>query len=152
MLATFISNNYWTWWDVFFLMFIWIPMLFVWGFAIFDVFTRRDLSGWGKAAWLLAIVSLKRAERMLGDLQALVDVLFPEPGKQEPLVDFGKPDLLNRVVGCYAGALKHKLTNPEFAFVSRTELGLVSLLHQLAARVNTREIWRRVHEQATGRH
>jgi hypothetical protein len=56
MLAVFISNDYWTWWDVFFMMFIWIPMLFVWGFAIFDVFVRRDLSGWGKAAWLLAIL------------------------------------------------------------------------------------------------
>ena len=52
------SNTVWTFWDVFFLMFIWIPLLLVWVFAIFDVFTRRDLSGWGKAAWLLAIVIL----------------------------------------------------------------------------------------------
>ena len=58
MLAVFISNNVWTFWDVFFLMFIWIPLACVWVFAIFDNFTRRDLSGWGKAGWLLAIVIL----------------------------------------------------------------------------------------------
>jgi hypothetical protein len=50
------SNTVWTFWDVFFLMFIWIPLILVWAFAMFDVFTRRDLSGWGKAAWLLAII------------------------------------------------------------------------------------------------
>jgi hypothetical protein len=53
---------YWTFWDAFFLMFIlmfiWIPCIIAWVFAMFDVFTRRDLSGWGKAAWLLAIVIL----------------------------------------------------------------------------------------------
>lgn len=97
-------------------------------------------------------VSMRRAEKMLDDLQAMVDILFPEPGKQEPLVDFGKPDLLNRVVACYTAALKNKLTNPEFAFVSRTELGLVALQHQLASTFNTREVWRRVHEQAIRRH
>src|SRR5579871_4581598 len=52
------SNTVWTFWDVFFLMFIWIPLLVVWVAAIFDVFTRRALSGWAKAAWLLAIVIL----------------------------------------------------------------------------------------------
>ncbi len=37
-------------------------------------------------------------------------------------------------------ALRDKITNPEFAFISRTELGLYSLLHQLRARVNTRGV------------
>jgi hypothetical protein len=39
-------------------------------------------------------------------------------------------------------ALRDKITNPEFAFISRAELGLYSLLHQLNARVNVRETWR----------
>jgi hypothetical protein len=50
------SNTVWTWWDVFFLMFIWIPMAMVWAFAIFDVFRQHALSGIAKALWLLAIV------------------------------------------------------------------------------------------------
>jgi hypothetical protein len=89
---------------------------------------------------------------MLKGLRALVDILFPEPERGNVLVEFGKPDLLKNLVGCYTRALKHKLTNPEFAFVSRAELGLCNLLHQLGARVNTREIWKRVHEQAIRRY
>jgi hypothetical protein len=58
MLAAMFSNTYWTFWDVFFLLFIFIPLVMVWVFAIFDNFTRRDLSGWGKAAWLVAIIIL----------------------------------------------------------------------------------------------
>jgi hypothetical protein len=50
------SNTTWTWWDIFFLMFIWIPLATVWFMAIFDVFRQRALSGIAKALWLLAIV------------------------------------------------------------------------------------------------
>jgi len=42
--------------------------------------------------------------------------------------------------------VRHKLANPEFAFISRAELGLYSLLHQLGARVNATEICRRTGE------
>jgi uncharacterized membrane protein len=52
------SNTVWTFWDIFFLVFIFLPLLLVWGFAIGDVFVRRDLSGWEKALWLVAIVIL----------------------------------------------------------------------------------------------
>jgi len=52
------SSSYWTFWDVFFLIFIWVPLIMVWVFALLDVFTRRTLSGWAKAAWVLAIVIL----------------------------------------------------------------------------------------------
>jgi hypothetical protein len=54
----FMSNTVWTFWDVFFLMFIWIPLVFLWVFSIFDVFRQRTLSGLAKAAWLLLIVIL----------------------------------------------------------------------------------------------
>jgi len=97
-------------------------------------------------------VSIRRAQKMFGDLEALVELLFPEPPAGRFPVDFGKAELLNRMVKCYGAALKHKLTNPEFAFVTRAELGLVSLLHQLSSVVNTREIWRRVHDLAIKDH
>ena len=33
-------------------------LIFTWIFALIDLFGRVDLSGWGKAGWLLAIVLL----------------------------------------------------------------------------------------------
>jgi hypothetical protein len=54
--ALIFSNDVWTFWDVMLFFFIWIPLVMLWFFCIFDVFARRDLSGWGKAAWALAII------------------------------------------------------------------------------------------------
>ena len=54
----FVSNTTWTFWNVFFLMFVWIPLTIVWVFAIFDVFRQHALSGLAKAAWLVLIVIL----------------------------------------------------------------------------------------------
>src|SRR5262249_44762319 len=92
-------------------------------------------------------VASEKAKQMLTALEDLVAVLFPEPSVAKLEVNFGQPNLLDTIVKTYAKALRHKLTNPEFAFVTRTELGLVSLLHALSARVNTREVWGGVHER-----
>lgn len=54
--AVVFSNTYWTFWDVFFFLLFFVPLIGLWFFAIFDVFSRRDMSGWGKALWLLAII------------------------------------------------------------------------------------------------
>jgi hypothetical protein len=56
VVAAIFSNTHWTFWDVMLLFFIWIPLIMLWFFAIVDIFRRRDLSGWGKALWLLVIV------------------------------------------------------------------------------------------------
>lgn len=45
-------------WSVLFVMFIALPLLFIWGFAVVDLFTRPDLGGFSKVMWLLAIVFL----------------------------------------------------------------------------------------------
>jgi membrane protein implicated in regulation of membrane protease activity len=45
-------------WSVMLVMFVWIPLMVIWAFALIDLFARRDLSGWKKAAWLLAIIFL----------------------------------------------------------------------------------------------
>jgi uncharacterized RDD family membrane protein YckC len=58
VVAVIFSNTTWTFWDVMLFFFLWIPLVMVWFFCMFDVFTRRDLSGAGKALWLLAIVIL----------------------------------------------------------------------------------------------
>jgi hypothetical protein len=50
------SNNTLTFWDVMLFCFIWIPLLMLWFFAMVDIFRRRDLSGLGKALWLLVVI------------------------------------------------------------------------------------------------
>jgi predicted unusual protein kinase regulating ubiquinone biosynthesis (AarF/ABC1/UbiB family) len=85
-------------------------------------------------------VPFEQARTMLGYLQEAVDVLFPKAGRNGTVVDFGKPELLRLYGRNLRNALRHRLTNPEFAFLSRTELGLYGLLHQLRARVDTREV------------
>ena len=54
--AIIFSNTYWTFWDVFLLFFLFIPLVMLWFFCMIDVFRRPNLSGVGKAAWLLAII------------------------------------------------------------------------------------------------
>jgi len=45
-------------WEGFFLILIWVPIIFLWGFALVDLFRRDDLSGWAVAGWLLLIIIL----------------------------------------------------------------------------------------------
>lgn len=45
-------------WDVFWLLLIFIPLLLIWTFAIIDIFQRQDLTGWLMAGWLLAVLLL----------------------------------------------------------------------------------------------
>jgi predicted unusual protein kinase regulating ubiquinone biosynthesis (AarF/ABC1/UbiB family) len=87
-------------------------------------------------------VVMSRGRIMLSVLETLADILFPRTGS--PLVNFGEPTLLNSLSQALGKAVRNKLCNPEFAFISRTELGLYCLLHQLGARVNATEICRRV--------
>jgi hypothetical protein len=41
-------------------------------------------------------------------------------------------------------AVQDKSSNPEFAFITRADLGMFSLLHKLGARVKVREVWKKV--------
>lgn len=45
-----------TFWQVVVLLFILIPLIFLWVFALLDLFRRRDLAGWVKGLWAIAIV------------------------------------------------------------------------------------------------
>ena len=48
-----------TFWDAFFLLLIWVPLIMLWGFALYDIFFQRwDLTGWAKAIWVAAIFVL----------------------------------------------------------------------------------------------
>jgi hypothetical protein len=43
-------------WDVFFVMLIWIPLIMIWVFVLMDLFGREDMGGWIKALWVMIII------------------------------------------------------------------------------------------------
>lgn len=45
-------------WDVFWLLLIFIPLLLIWTFAVVDIFRRDDIPGWAKALWMLPVIFL----------------------------------------------------------------------------------------------
>ena len=45
-------------WQTFWFLFVLIPLTIAWAFAVFDIFRRGDLSGWGKAGWFVAVIVL----------------------------------------------------------------------------------------------
>jgi hypothetical protein len=48
--------NWEVFWAVLATTFIILPLLFIWGFALADLFSRPDMGGFGKLAWLLGII------------------------------------------------------------------------------------------------
>jgi membrane protein implicated in regulation of membrane protease activity len=50
--------NWDVFWSVLVVVFIIIPLFFIWGFAIVDLFARRDLGGFAKVLWLMFILFL----------------------------------------------------------------------------------------------
>jgi predicted unusual protein kinase regulating ubiquinone biosynthesis (AarF/ABC1/UbiB family) len=87
-------------------------------------------------------VPFRRARRMLPILEEMAAILHPEG--DESVVNFGNAGMLKMLGRAMGATLRDKLANPEFAFISRADLGLYSLLHQLHAHVNCKQIWRRV--------
>lgn len=45
-------------WDVLLILVIWIPLIMIWAFALYDIFRRDDLNGWLKALWVIVIIFL----------------------------------------------------------------------------------------------
>jgi hypothetical protein len=45
-------------WNSFFLLLIYIPLIMVWGFAVLDIFRRDDIHGGAKAVWLVVVIFL----------------------------------------------------------------------------------------------
>jgi hypothetical protein len=42
-------------WEVFFLLLIYIPAVMIWAYALVDIFRRDDMSGWMKALWVVIV-------------------------------------------------------------------------------------------------
>ena len=74
---------------------------------------------------------------LFDQITTFYNTVYP-PGKNGTgVVDFGDSKVLDALAVNMRKALQYKLTNPEFAFSTRAELGLYNLLHQIGAQVNT---------------
>lgn len=45
-------------WNVFVLLLIYVPLMLMWGMALIDIFRRDDLSGVSKAVWVATVIIL----------------------------------------------------------------------------------------------
>ena len=63
-------------WDVFFLLLIYIPLLLIWAFSIFDIFRRDDLGGLAKGIWLVVVILIP----LFG---TFIYLIFRRPGATE---------------------------------------------------------------------
>jgi predicted unusual protein kinase regulating ubiquinone biosynthesis (AarF/ABC1/UbiB family) len=119
------------------------------GELVRGIIARSWREGDEQAQKLLALafgpdVPYARAKRMLPTLEIMAASWFPEGATADALHDFGKGELLTVLADAMRKSLRDKIVNPDFAFVSRAELGLYSLLHRLDAKINPRAIWERV--------
>jgi len=87
-------------------------------------------------------VPYRRARKMLPLLDEMAEILHPE--RDDSVVNFGDAKMLEALGRAMGVTVRDKLANPEFAFISRADLGLYSLSHQLRAHVNCKQIWRSV--------
>ncbi|HZN75497.1 MAG TPA: SHOCT domain-containing protein [Micromonosporaceae bacterium] len=60
-------------WEVFWLLLIFIPLLLIWAFAIVDIFRRDDMNGWLKALWVVIVI-------LMPFFGTLIYLLFRRPG------------------------------------------------------------------------
>ena len=85
-----------------------------------------------------------RARKMLPTLEEFADILYPLGARSGGIVNFGDAKLLNILSRTMMRAVRDKVINPEFAFISRADMGVYSLLHQVKARVDVAATWRKV--------
>jgi len=88
---------------------------------------------------------------MLTILERMAGILYPEEVTGNPVVDFGKGESLDMLGQALGQAVRNKVTNPDFAFISRADLGVYSLLHRLNAKVNVAATWRKVDQLGDAR-
>jgi hypothetical protein len=65
-------------WDLFWLMLIYIPLIMIWSTSLIDVFRRDDLRGASKAMWVLVIFLLPFVGTLIYLITRPVGVTAPE--------------------------------------------------------------------------
>ena len=115
-------------WDFFWLLFIFVPLVMLWAYALIDVFWRHDLSGGVKALWVVAIFVLP----FVGTLLYLVFRPTDEESRHSPMAAAHPVQIVPPpAAGDRTGQLqvladlhdRGKLTDAEFATEKQRILG-----------------------------
>ncbi len=98
-------------------------------------------------------VPYTRARKILPILERWCDAFYPADPTADILIDFAKdPERSGKMKGIQremmSRALRDKLINPEFAFLTRADMGFRYLLRETRAKINFSEIVRRVGQYA----
>jgi hypothetical protein len=92
-------------------------------------------------------VPFARARRVLPILDQWADMVYPQGSTADVIIDYrvGLGAKFKEIGAAHMKrVLQDKLINPEFAFLTRADMGLFYLLRKLRAKVNFSEVWRRV--------
>lgn len=87
-----LAQEAFSFWDGFWLLLIFVPLVLVWGFTVFDIFRRDDLNGWLEALWLIVVI----AAPFLG---TLIYLIFRRPGatpQERQVMDAASRDFVAR--------------------------------------------------------
>jgi hypothetical protein len=49
-------NSWHTFWEIFFELLIWVPIVLLWATALFDLISNRSIRGWANAGWAALII------------------------------------------------------------------------------------------------
>ncbi|HEY8372136.1 MAG TPA: PLD nuclease N-terminal domain-containing protein [Pseudonocardiaceae bacterium] len=79
-------------WETFFLLLIWIPLVLIWATALFDIFRRDDLGGWSKALWVVAVILVP----FLGTLIYLIARPAGATAQERQAIDAASRDFVQR--------------------------------------------------------
>lgn len=111
------------------------------------------LSDSERAEWMARMIWGEQKPRKNADIcrvmKAAVEFsnrVYPPAAAAGTTVDFGDPSLFAGLARISRDVLQNKLTRPEFVFFKRAEFGLYNVLHQLGARVRTRDLLGRIVE------
>ena len=120
-----VANSFW---ENFFLLLIFLPLLMIWAFALVDVFRRDDMGGGSKALWVACIILVP----FFGTLIYLVARPAGATREERQMIDEANRDFVaryspaNDVSELSALADLHdrgKLTDSEFATEKARLLG-----------------------------
>lgn len=71
-----------TFWELFVILLVFVPLIMLWVFTLADLFQRRDLSGAAKALWAIAIVLLPVIAMVIYFIMRDTDGTVPEAAPQ----------------------------------------------------------------------
>jgi hypothetical protein len=109
-----------TFWETFFLLLIFLPLLLVWAFALVDIFRRDDMNGLVKALWVAVVIVVP----FFGTLMYLIArPTGVTPEERELIQQYQPTDSATQLQALADLHDRGKLTDSEFAAEKARLLG-----------------------------